>query len=244
SSSFWRSNNFSSSFLYQLNARNGFPIIHYPKDCGSFPALQNFSSKFDPHVGNAQWCPTLPNAQIEIKKNTYIHTIENGHVVGKAGIKSLSFKLIETKNKLKPEYQSLDKSELKKIAIDKGAGFITNVEEKEVLGYSGDTPVEDLDRWKKTKILIHEATFLGGKEDQNIKTHGNAHSNLNDVLKMVSESETEKLILGHFSSRYSKDQIDHYIQQYCKEFNIGIPVYRLLPGRVAYDILSGKAVNL
>ena len=35
----------------QLNARAGFPVIHYPKDCGSFPALEEFSKKFDPHIG-------------------------------------------------------------------------------------------------------------------------------------------------------------------------------------------------
>lgn len=36
--------------LNQLNARDGFPVIHYPKDCGSFPALKDFSKKFDSHV--------------------------------------------------------------------------------------------------------------------------------------------------------------------------------------------------
>ncbi len=32
----------------QLNARPGYPIIHYPKDAGSFPVLGEFSRKFDP----------------------------------------------------------------------------------------------------------------------------------------------------------------------------------------------------
>ncbi len=34
----------------QLNARPGYPIIHYPKDSGSFPVLGEFSRKFDPQV--------------------------------------------------------------------------------------------------------------------------------------------------------------------------------------------------
>jgi ribonuclease Z len=36
--------------LNQLNARPGFPKIYYPKDSTSFPALRDFSNRFDPHI--------------------------------------------------------------------------------------------------------------------------------------------------------------------------------------------------
>ena len=41
----------------QLNARDGFPKIYYPKDSGSFPALADFAAKFDPHVSGSEWHP-------------------------------------------------------------------------------------------------------------------------------------------------------------------------------------------
>ena len=37
--------------VHQLNARPGKPLIAYPKDSGSFPAMAGFMDKFDPHVG-------------------------------------------------------------------------------------------------------------------------------------------------------------------------------------------------
>ena len=34
----------------QLNARPGFPVIHYPRDSGSFSSLAKFSRQFDQQV--------------------------------------------------------------------------------------------------------------------------------------------------------------------------------------------------
>lgn len=39
----------------QLNAREGFPKIYYPFHCGSFPALEEFTKRFDPHVKGTVW---------------------------------------------------------------------------------------------------------------------------------------------------------------------------------------------
>ena len=117
----------------------------------------------------------------------------------------------------------------------------TNIETI-LLSYSGDTPCENFEHWNNSKILIHEATFLGGEEDKNIQTHGNRHSFLEDVIKSVSAINLERLILGHFSSRYSDTAIDNRITELCKIHKIKIPVYRLLPGQIIRDIFSGKPV--
>jgi ribonuclease Z len=60
---------------------------------------------------------------------------------------------------------------------------------------------------------------------------------------MVSEIKVEKLILSHFSSRYSKIEIDAAIRKYCKMYRVDIPVYRILPGEACLDILGGEMVN-
>jgi ribonuclease Z len=64
------------------------------------------------------------------------------------------------------------------------------------LTYSGDTPVDDFEKWNNTQILIHEATFLEQTEQANLNPHGNKHSNLEEVLKMVTELNIGSLILG------------------------------------------------
>ena len=43
--------------LLQLNAFDGHLKVYYPKDSGSFPAMQAFINKFDPHVSACEWVP-------------------------------------------------------------------------------------------------------------------------------------------------------------------------------------------
>jgi ribonuclease Z len=226
----------------QLNARPGFPVIHYPKDSGSFPALQDFSTKFDPHVAGTVWTPITPENEIRIKDDILIRAIHNGHAPDKIGIRSLSYKVIQSKMKLKPELTKLPGEEIKRIIAEQGKESTHTEIQTNLISYSGDTPVEDLTRWEGSKILIHEATFLRDDEDK-IHTHGNKHSYLEEVMEMVSGSKIEQLILGHFSSRYPPELIDRRILELCNQYAINIPVFRVLPGAVATDILKTKPIN-
>ena len=228
----------------QLNARKKYPVIHYPKNCGSFPALEQFSKQFDPHVQGTVWHPIVNQAIYNIKDNIIVEAVTNGHVPLERGTnKSFSYKVYETKRKLKPEFESLSGQEIKQLNTIHGKDFITNEVKTNILSYSGDTPVEDYERFNKSKILIHEATFLGAKEDSKINTHGNHHSYLEDVIKMVSEIQIEQLILGHFSSRYSHEQINDTVLKLCKSYNLKIPVYTILPGITHRNILAQKPIN-
>lgn len=227
----------------QLNARENAPLIHYPKDCGSFPALQDFSGKFDSHVKGTVWKPIQDKDRIWIRKDIYVEAIKNNHVVCDASLcKSLGYKVVQVKSKLKEEYVSLPVNEIRE-NIEKLGKAATHTEIETVLvSYSGDTPCENFEHWNKSKILIHEATFIGGEEDKQILAHGNKHSYLEEVIKAVAETHIECLILGHFSSRYSDEQIDSRITDLCKMYGIKIPVYRLLPGRVMKHILAGEKI--
>lgn len=227
----------------QLNARQNFPVIHYPKDCGSFTAIKDFSTKFDPHVKGTLWKPIIEKDKIWIKKDIYVQVIKNNHVVCEENIyKSLGYKVVKVKSKLNADYLKLPPLEIKSIIETLGKNATHTNVETILISYSGDTPCENFEHWNNSKVLIHEATFLGGEDDKNIQTHGNKHSKLEDVIKSVSESNIESLILGHFSSRYSDEQIDKSIIGYCKDYRIHIPVYRILPGQTEKNMLSGKPV--
>lgn len=228
----------------QLNARPGFPVIHYPKHSASIPAMEKFSKAFDPHVSKTVWEPLTAGEKVMIKDNLYVEGIQNGHVPVKEGIaKSLSFKLFATKRKLKPEWNHLSGEAIRELALAKGKEHLTYEVRDYLVGYSGDTPVEDLERWDNCKILIHEATFLGGAADVPLRPHGNKHSTLEEVMEMVSNLHIEQLILGHFSSRYDPEQIDSRILQLCDKYGINIPVFRVLPGQIVNDILHQQPIN-
>jgi ribonuclease Z len=143
---------------------------------------------------------------------------------------------------LKPEFSKLEGREIGALTKQYGKGHVSELIQSNVFSYSGDTPV-NYELWDNSDILIHEATFLGGSEDTKIETHGNRHSLLEDVIKMVSEIKVNKLVLSHFSSRYSAEQIDRRILELCKTYGIKIPVFRVLPGQIHRDILSGNPIN-
>ena len=64
----------------QLNGRVGFPIIHYPKHCGSFPAIEAFSKNFDSNVRGTVWQPIVEKERIWIRENMFVEGIRNSHV--------------------------------------------------------------------------------------------------------------------------------------------------------------------
>ncbi|GAB4017750.1 MBL fold metallo-hydrolase [Spirosoma koreense] len=225
--------------LNQLNARDGFPKVFYPSDSSSFRRMEEFSKQFDPQVKRTIWTPIKGDEHIPIRKDMFVQAIRNNHVQAEQSvIKSLGFQVYQTKTKLKPEFLGLPEPQLIQLMRERGKETMMQIVEDKILAYSGDTPVENCEQWNNTNILIHEATFLEGEGPINLDTHRNKHSTLEEVLKMVSEINIDTLILGHFSSRYSADQIDETIKRLCKVFRIKIPVYRVLPGQIHRNILD------
>ena len=226
----------------QLNAREKLPIIHYPKDSGSFPALKSFLDKFDPHVSGVQWIPIQEGMEFKVKGKYFVKSIRNNHIVVAREIsKSLSYLLVEKKNKLKPEFRNLSGEEIGSLVKLQGKDHISDSIEEKIIGYSGDTPVDDYERWDNTEILIHEATFLDDHEGLNTKMH--KHSRLHEVMEMASNINIGKLILSHFSTRYSEKQIDDRIRKLIRHYNIKIPVLRISPGKTHVDILNENPLN-
>jgi len=228
----------------QLNSRLDYPIIHYPKDSGSFIAMNEFLVNFDPHVKGSKWIGIEDGQTIPIKKGYEIQALRNEHVKSPIGVhKSLSYKLFETKSKLKIEFKELNPEQIKKIAIDKGRGFLTQKIRNNVISFSGDTPVDNYEKWDNSDLLIHEATFLNNESDSKIESKGNKHSTISEVMKMVKEINLNTLILNHFSSRYSKEEIDESVLNLIKELKIEIPIHIVYPGEIKRDILNMKPIN-
>lgn len=225
--------------LNQLNAREGYPAIFFPKDSLSIGAFGTFSKMFDRHVSATQWTGINDGANTFIKKDLFVKALRNNHVrTAEDSIKSLSYMVMHTKQKLKKELVQLGGEEIRKLRLKEGDDAVTDVITENILGYSGDTPVEDFTRWNNTKVLIHEATFLHENEIDVNDTRYNRHSTLEQLMKAAASIKVGCLILGHFSSRYKPEEIDEAIHLYGKQNNIRFPVYRLLPGVFYPDILA------
>lgn len=222
--------------LLQFLQLNGRPdlTVYYPKDCGSFLALAEFTSKFDPHVAGTRWQPMEHDERVSIGVDLQVRSIQNRHVPNKDGqTKSLSFALERVRRKLKPELQNRSGSELAAIRNTQGPDAITFELRTTELIYSGDTPVEFDGRYDGARTLIHEATFLTRDELDLDNQDRNRHSSLDDLMKMIAQNDIANLIIGHFSSRYRPEEIDMAIEREATANGITIPIQRILPGEVA-----------
>lgn len=230
--------------LLQYNQLNAYraPKLYYPKDAKSFAYLETFIKQFDPHTSGTEWYPIDDGDEITIKNNYRVQSFENKHINVSGQLKSLSYKVLETKSKIKPEFKNLSSKEIVAIKEAHGDAFISTKKKRTVLAYSGDTPVFDYELFDNTEILIHEATFLTKEE----LAHGNdknKHSALEEVLEMVANISTEKVILGHFSSRYDTAEVDAKIKELIKHYHIKVPIYRMPVGQARHDILNKNPIN-
>ncbi len=216
----------------QLNAREGFPKVYFPRDCGSFPFLEEFTKRFDPHVKGTEWAKLIDEQEVKISKNIIVKAIKNNHIPTPNGeMKSHSFKVFKVKQKLKEEYLNLSGLEIKKERERIGIENMTREIRENILTYSADTPIENDGRWNDSKILIHEATFLKREDMGDKGNRWNKHSTLKEVMQMIANSKgIEKLILSHFSSRYDKEEIQNAVDKEIALHQINIPVELIFPG--------------
>ncbi|GAB3557546.1 MBL fold metallo-hydrolase [Spirosoma fluminis] len=229
----------------ELNAREGFPKLFFPADTRSIGALEVFSKQFDSRVNQTIWQGLVHNERVTIQKDLFVQAIRNNHVVSAQPheTKSLSYQVYQVKHKLKQDLLGLSQGQIIQLAHDTGRETLTEDVRTNLLVYSGDTPTDQLALWDNTQILIHEATFLTDEEFATLDANRNRHSTLEAVLRAVADLRIDTLILGHFSSRYSSEEIDAAIKRFCRHFQIRIPVYRLLPGQTQWDILRSDPIN-
>lgn len=228
--------------LNALNARPGIPHIYYPADSGSFPALRDFSIRFDPQVAHTVWQGIRPGAPVAISKEYFIRPLSNSHVPAAPGqVKSLSYILYYVKHKLREEFHGMTGPEIARLRKERGDEAVMEEVEEPVLAYSGDTPVEDPKRFDGVPILIHEATFLEADDPADETGRSDRHSTLPAVMKMAAGLDLQYLILGHFSSRYTGDEIVAAVREQCALHRIRYPVFTVLPGAHYADILGGEA---
>jgi len=214
----------------QLNGRKGLSIF-YPKDCGSFPAIADFSATFDPHIAGTSWLPVSTGDSINVRNDLQVVAMANGHVASNA-TKSLSFIVQRLRKKLRPEFATLAGPEIAKLRKQITDEQLFEIIEDKELIYSGDTPVETDGRYSNARVLIHESTFLNREELHTGRTDRNRHSSLDAVMEVVADSNIQNLILSHFSSRYSDEQIDAAVALQKKRCGINIPVFVIYPGQV------------
>lgn len=221
--------------LLQLNPLGDRLTVHYPADCGSFPALAEFCRRFDPGVPPPIWSPIRHGDEVPLAGKRIVRAVRNPHVPNAEDrTKSLSYFVLERRRLLKPELAGMDQDELREHILEHGREAATDEHERRLIGYSADTPVLPASFWAGCEVLIHEATFLDAAHMEKRGVNDtNHHSVLGDVLAMVAEARPGRLVLTHFSNRYDAAQIRAAVTAGVAEHGISCPVDLVLPGTIA-----------
>jgi ribonuclease Z len=150
----------------------------------------------------------------------------------------------QVKHKLRAEYTGLTGQKIAALRKEKGDAAVMQEVRENVLAYSGDSPVEYDGRWQDVDTLIHEATFLVPADNDDRAERYNKHSALPDVIAMAATTNIKRLVLGHFSLRYTNEAIISAVQEQCRLHDVPFPVYCILPGMVNRDVLGQPPVYI
>ena len=159
------------------------------------------------------WVALSPGEEIELtrgRKTGLIQTFETYH---KPYVATLGYRVVEVRNKLKPEYAHFPQEEIKKLQEATQPHYHT------ILAYGGDgAPLEPEDV-ERADVLIHESTFLKD-EDKDYEIHSTAR----EALEVAMEAEVKKLIMFHFSSRYKLEEVKKGIKSLIDQMGPKFPV--------------------
>ena len=185
------------------------PVIYTPEhSLSGIQAVLRAFSKLDRGRLPCELIGLKADEEIELTRELAVTTHATRHTVP-----SLGYVVWERRKKLKPEYAGLSGDEIRDLRM---SGEEVSQEVRiPVLGYVGDTSPQGLDDnpiFYEVEVLISELTFVA--PDHRVdKIHKNGHMHLDDYVSRKDRFQNQKIILGHFSTRYHPQQIQRMVSK-------------------------------
>ncbi len=133
---------------------------------------------------------------------------------------ALGYKVMEERNRLRPEFADLEQRELADLARSHPKGYLTETYEKIILAYSGDSMPLDPSEVRNAEVLMHEATFLS-PDDRDAPTHATAA----EAVHTAVEAGVRALVLFHTSTRYHWRQVIKTIRAVARKDAPALPIH-------------------
>lgn len=209
-----------------LLGRTGDLVIHSVPDLEMILRPQlNYFCKDIPFEVKINSFDSTQSELIYEDKSVSVSTIPLAHRIPCAGF---LFKETENERHLKPEMVKFYNVPIKELAkIKKGADFITEegdiipnerlttpAERSRSYAYCSDTAYKEsiIPIIEGVDVLYHESTFL---EADKARAKMTGHSTAKQAARIAKQANVKKLILGHYSSRYSNNEL---FKEEAKEF--------------------------
>lgn len=152
--------------------------------------------------------PIKPGDEVELSREHVVTVYETVH-----RIPSLGFVVWERRRKLRPEFAHLSGEQIRDLRL--GGTEVTHELRMPRVAYLGDSTAAGLDRCPamyEAQVLITELTFVApGHRKDKIQKFGHMH--LDDLVARRERFKNELIIAAHFSTRYSTQQIKHWVSQ-------------------------------
>jgi len=155
---------------------------------------------------------------------------DRGHLVpfrARHGGRSLAlgFNVVEERRRLRPKYAGLSEREIADLVRGQGPGQavpreeLTEVYEKILLAYSGDSMPLDPDVVREAEVLMHEATFLSA-DDRDTP----AHATVEEAIRVAVDARVKLLAIFHVSSRYQRREVERRVGELAAQLAPDLPL--------------------
>jgi len=145
-----------------------------------------------------------PGDEVEIRKGVRVRALTSHHRVPCRG-----YAVLRTSRKLKEEFLDVPGRDIKRMK-DRGDDIFED-RDIPVFAFSGDTTIEflkDNEEARQATVLFIECTYIDDKRPV-ARAREWGHTHLDEVLENRHLFQNEKIVLTHFSKRYTR----RFIQQ-------------------------------
>ncbi len=207
--------------------------IYYPATSGVFQRYFAYlAGEFFDWEEMVELHPMMPEDRIPLRAGRDLEAVamEVQHVHYDL---CLGYRFVQKRWKLRPSFQTLDGKAIRTLIDTQGREAVSETIEVPVVIFSGDgKPLQD-EASRGAMLLIHEATFLAPDTSD-------VHSTLAEAIAAFKRLEAERLLLYHFSVRYTPAQILAALDRLVPDPTQREKIHLVLPGRLFETALPLK----
>lgn len=148
----------------------------------------------------------IPGDEITVRKDLYVRALVSHHRVPCRG-----YALVRKSRKLKDEYLNISGREIKRMK-DRGDAIFED-RDIPIFAFSGDTTIEflqDNQAAREATVLFIECTYIDDKRPV-ARAREWGHIHLDEIIANAHLFKNEKIVLTHFSKRYTRRFIQHVL---------------------------------
>ncbi|MBM4039997.1 MAG: MBL fold metallo-hydrolase [Planctomycetes bacterium] len=194
--------------------------VHYPAGDELIAAQRQYVEALTYRVGyDLSWQPLEPEQRVQLGAGR-----DRGYLVpfrARHGGRSLAlgFRIMEERKRLRACYAGMPEREIAALARTVPREELSEVYEKTLLAYTGDTAPIEPELVQDAEVLMHEATFLA-PEDRDAP----GHSTLEEAVRVAVAARVKLLVLFHVSSRYPRHEVERRGREAASRLAPDLPV--------------------